>query len=84
MTNIDAFLGELLDNFVEHQYTDIDACDFQELLCKHGLCVERPITADECEAQWAQEYGYEPGDTMFAYSDEMKALMQAARRGKQS
>lgn len=80
----EAFLGELLEGYAEGYHSDIDGASFQEMLEKHGFISPKKITAELCEEPWAQEYDYEPGDTYYAYSDDMQRLMRkhAQRRAE--
>lgn len=67
------------DLLLAHHYADfydIDSGDFQDLLVKHGLCIERSATEDDCAQEWAQEYEYQVGDDIIVYADEIKALIQ--------
>lgn len=77
---LEAFVGDLLLTYTDHDHMDIDGSDFQDLLVKHGLMVEAEITAAECEEPWAQEWGYEPGDTFCRYTPLCKELMARARK----
>lgn len=73
----DAFLGELIACWRDHYCGDIDGCDFQDLMLKHGLASEEPATKEDCEQEWAQEFDYNPGDLMIRYRPEINALTKA-------
>ena len=73
----DAFLAELIASYWEHDCMDIDGCDFQDLLLKHGFAVEAPATEEDCKEEWALEYGYEPGDPMIKYDREIQLMVKA-------
>lgn len=72
-----AFIAELVRKWREHDCSDIDGADFQDLLLKHGLCTERAATEEDCEEEWAQEWDYEPGDNIIVYSGPLKALLES-------
>lgn len=73
------FLGDLLLDYTEGNHMDIDGCGVQDLLADHGLTFECKATEADCEEDWAREWGYEPGDTMFKYGPLMLRLMKQAR-----
>lgn len=74
--NIKAFVKELVGGYREHGCLDIDGADFQELLVKHGLCIERPATKEDAATEWAQDYDIEEGDTVVVDSPELKAFLK--------
>lgn len=73
------FLGDLLLDYVDGDHMDIDGCEIQDMLKLHGLTYEHRATQDDCNEEWAREWGYEPGDTMFKYGPFMLRLMKQAR-----
>ncbi len=75
--NIYGFLHDLFNDYSEGGHCDIDGCDFQELLVKHGLAESRLVTEAELAEEWAREYEYEPGDTATMYTADMLAIMQS-------
>ena len=74
--NKDVFLHELLVEYYASEYGDIFGERLQDLLIKHGLVVERPITAMECKSEWAQEHGLKPGDVTAFQSQELKEFLR--------
>lgn len=72
--NINAFVVELIETYRDHHCGDIDGATVQDLLLKHGLCVERPITKEEAEEEWAEAFDIEEGDTAVVDSEEFAAL----------
>ena len=77
MMDKDAFLRELLLNYYEHECLEIGGEDVHDLLLKHGFTVERPATAEECESDWAQDYGLNPGDVTAFQTQELKEFLHA-------
>ena len=71
----DGFLRDFLSSYTGGDHMDMDGCEIQDLLEKHGFTECREITEEECKEPWAAEWGYQPGDTFHAYTDEMKKLM---------
>ncbi|MCH8137339.1 MAG: hypothetical protein IH926_00015 [Proteobacteria bacterium] len=71
-----AFLGDLFRLYRDSDHMDIDGCDFQEMLDKHGLVECSEIT--EADGEWAADLGYEHGDTFYRYTPAMLTLI---RRG---
>ena len=76
--DIEAFAIDLVNFWREHDCMDIDGADFQGMLVKHGLVIERPATQEDCEEEWAQEYGTEIGDPVFLNSSEFIAAAKKA------
>lgn len=77
--NINAFVVDIVSLFREHDCSDIDGENFQDLMEKHGLVVRVPATEEDVKEEWAQEWGYEVGDEILAYSEEYKALRKATQ-----
>lgn len=77
--NLEAFIAELVDDYRLHGCMDIDGGDFQEMLIKHGLCVERPATVEEAGEAWCQDYDIKAGDTIVADCPELAALRRRER-----
>lgn len=71
---IRAFLKDLLEDYRERDFSDIDGGDFQDLLIKHGFLIQAEITKEECEEDWALEWGYEPGDLFNKFSPLWKEI----------
>jgi hypothetical protein len=76
--NINAFVVELVAMYRAHDCMDIDGADFQELFVKHGLGIERPITAEEAGQVW-YEWDAEEGDLCVMDSEEFAALKQSVK-----
>ena len=77
--DIEAFVIDLTKLFKRQDWDDIDGCDYQDLLIKHGLAIERPATEEDCKLNWASEYGVEVGDTIIVDSEEFSKLMKEAK-----
>lgn len=75
--DVSAFVIELVTRCREDFCSDIDGADLQDLFVRHGLMTERPATPEDCEAEWAQEYGVDVGDTILVDTDEFTALRTA-------
>lgn len=73
------FLGDLLQSYREGDHMDLDGCDVQDLLVKHGLMYETKATEADCEEEWCMDWGCEPGDTLYKYTAIMIRLMDMAR-----
>ena len=69
------FVKDLMTDYIEGEHLDIPGDAVQDLMVAHGLAVHREITEAECEEPWAREWGYEPGDMFYAYTDELKTLL---------
>ena len=76
MADYNSFIGALLALWRRNYCADIDGCDFQDLLIKHGLASEGTATEADCEEEPAQEFGVEPGDPMLKYHPDLMALMK--------
>ena len=72
--NKDGFIADVVDLWREHACMDIDGCDFQELLIKHGLAEEVLATEADCETDWGRDYGLELGDPMLKDHAELLAM----------
>ena len=72
----DGFTAAVVALWREHDCMDIDGANFQDLLVKHGLASEGPATKEDCETDWAQEYGVELGDTVLHDHPDLLALMK--------
>jgi len=68
--NKDEFLVDLFHQWREHDWTDIDGGDFQELAVKHGLLIEKEATKDDID----EFSDYEIGDPIYIFSDALKAM----------
>ena len=77
--NKDGFLRDLLNDYIEGDYNDVDGGTLHELLLKHGFTVERPITAAEAEEDWAREYCLHAGDVNSMRTPEMIALLEKTK-----
>ena len=73
--DIEGFVVALTKLFKQHRWNDIDGGDYQALLIKHGLAIERPATEKDCKLDWASEYGVEVGDSIIVDSEEFSKLM---------
>lgn len=74
--NKDAFLAEFLTAWMENDWSDIAGDDMESMCVKHGLCERHPATADDCKADWAQEFGVEPGDPINKWHPDARALTE--------
>ncbi len=72
----DGLIRRLLEHWIEHDYSDIDGCDFHEWLVEYEVLEARPITEEECKAEWAQEFDVQPGDIFHPLTDSAKALLE--------
>ena len=73
----DGFIKALLDLWADHDWMDLDGDSLQAICAKHGLLIERPATAEDCETEQAHEFDIELGDPFFVWSDEAQTI----RRG---
>jgi len=76
--NLEAFIVELTNLWTDHDHMDIDGADFQDMLVKHGLLLETKATAEDCETEYAQDYGVEIGDPWCVYAPELIAIRKRA------
>ncbi len=70
------FARDLIRHYNEGDHSDVDGCDIQDMLLKHGLAETRKMTKAEAEETWAQEWGYEEGDEAVMYTDLLKELIK--------
>ncbi|MEE8606738.1 MAG: hypothetical protein V3S55_03960 [Nitrospiraceae bacterium] len=75
LAKIQAFLHELFGYYTQNDCGDIDGGDFQQMLEHNCLAEEAKITEEECGEDWAQEWGYDPGDTFYRWTPLMQRLM---------
>ena len=80
--NLAGFVIEIVDK--SREWMDIDGGDLQEMLEKHGIIVRQPATETDCEEEWAQEYGIEPGDTILRDAPELTSLRRTVVGGSVS
>ena len=56
LKTIEAFFHELTENYVAGDWNDIDACDYQDLMEKHGITEKRfPEPGSQEEMDWGSE-----------------------------
>ena len=72
------FIGDLLDDYSEGSWQDIDGSFVQELLVKHGMVVEATLTEEDCDMEWAQNFDGEPGDTYNKWTPDTDAIISDA------
>lgn len=70
------FLGAVLRLYRDGDHMDIDGCDFQDILEKYGLTTQEIMTEDEAAEEWAQDSGFDAGDTFWKYTPVMLTLMR--------
>ena len=73
--DINGFLKDLLEGYANGDWQDIDGGDMHAWLERHGLTYERPITEEEAQEEWAQEWDMKPGDLHSFMHPEIKALI---------
>lgn len=72
--DIRGFVERVLE--LMHEGTDVDGADLQDAAVKHGLFVERPLTAEEATLPEPSEYDCREGDTWLWHSDALKAFLE--------
>lgn len=73
---VEGFLGDLLRTYSSGGHMDLDGCDVQDLLDKHKLTTPQPLTAEQAEEEWAQEYDMQEGDIGHIYTPLMKEILR--------
>ena len=79
--NLEAFAVELTEKW-RPECMDVDGCDLQEMLAKHGIIIKRPATEADCQEEWAQEWGIEVGDPIFVDSPEFIEVKARAEKNR--
>ena len=72
--NLNRFAAEIVDLWRRSDFVEIEGADFQELVIKHGLLVERTATAEDVAAVDDDWREFEVGDEIVADSPELVAL----------
>lgn len=80
--DIEGFIAWIVEDARDHGWSDIDGGSLYEALVRHGLCVERAITAEEAKEDWALDYDLREGDEGCFDSPELSALRQRVRDRK--
>lgn len=70
----DGFICGFVELFDQCDWGDLDGCDVQDLMEKHGLIEWRPLTAQEVERGLGAYDSLEPGDPWYSYTPELQKL----------